>query len=141
MGVKVTSTGKLPTSLWDAQATREAAEVLLDAVDARVFVRGLDASDRPLKPYSPATRAIHAAEGQSNRVDLQQTGALRAAVARSLVRVTAEAAIIEIPADQQQKAEALQQTRPFWGVAPSDELALAKALPAIFERAVARGSK
>lgn len=141
MPVKVTSTGRLPARLWDAQASREAAEVLVESMEDRAFVRGLDYRDRPLKPYTPATRRALAESGQSARVDLQQTGALRASFARAIVRVTDQGAVIELPSDQMAKAEALQETRPFWGVAPSDTEALNRAVPGIFARAVERAAK
>jgi len=141
MPVQVTTTGRLAARVWDAQATVEAADVLRDAIDDRAFVRGLDASDRPLKPYSPATRRALAAAGQSARVDLQSTGALRASLRRAVVRFDEQGAVIEVPADQAEKAAAVQETRPWWGISPSDVEALNGALPAIFARAVERGGQ
>lgn len=142
MSVQVTSSGRLPTRVWDAQASREAAIALRDAIAERVFVRGLDAADRPLKPYTPATRKALAQAGESGRVDLQQTGELRRAVeTRSIAAVTEATAVIEISADQMEKAERLSDTRPFWGVSPTDEQALAEAVPGILARAVERGER
>jgi len=141
MPVQVTTSGRLPTQVWDAQASAEAADVLRDAIDERAFVRGLDASDRPLKPYSPATRRALAAAGQATRVDLQSTGALRASLRRAVVRIDEQGAVIEVPPDQAEKAAAVQETRPWWGISPSDVATLNDAMPSIFARAVERGGK
>lgn len=141
MSVKVTRTGELPTQLWDGEASREAGAALLAAMDARIFDRGFDVHDQPFRPYSAGYATELRRAGQSTRVDLNRSGRLRLALARSVARATPEGVTLYPPAEVLEQANRLQSTREFWGVSPADEAALAGAVEGIVERAMGRGER
>lgn len=130
--------GAIPTALWDAQATRKVAGVLRGAIDARAFVRGHGIDDGPLAPYSSGYAAKLKAAGESTRVDLNRSGRLRAAVAGSLIEATSAGAVLGIRGPEAAVAGTVNAARPFWGVSPSDRLALGEAVRAQVLRVMRR---
>lgn len=124
-------------NLLDPQALQAIGTAAVQAIHERAFVRGLDASDRSLLPYSPAYQAQLKAAGESTRVDLRRTGRLEAAVLGSL-QVTPDGAVLRIQGDEARVAAEVQQRRPFWGVSPTDRGAIGDALRASIVAAMDR---
>jgi len=138
MGVQVTSAGRLPLRLWDADASLALARETRDAVDERTFDLGQDVGDAPFRPYSAGYVADLAAAGESVRVDLNRTGALRAAVRNSIVAASAQRIVLGIVGDEGAVARQVSVDRPFFALSPNDVRRLQHIVPLLVRASMAR---
>lgn len=120
MGVTVRTRGRVPTQVWDAAASADLAAAAVAAIDARAFVRGRDVADQPFAPYSADYQEQLREAGESTRVDLTRSGALRRGVARSVSHVSTGRVVLSLPADVRERAERVQGRRAFWGLSRVD---------------------
>lgn len=124
MGVQVTTTGRLPSRLWDEQASAAVARAALAAIDRRTFEAGLDVNDEPFAEYSAGYAAQLARAGESTRVDLNRSGKLRSAVASSLLQADDSGAVLGIRGPERDIAAQVSAARPFFAISPRDRMSL-----------------
>jgi len=127
MGLKTSTTGTMPTVPWDEQADRELADVAAAAICRRAFDLGLDLNDKPFPPREDGTPST-----------LGGSGPLREGIRQSVVVVAPGAVKIRVSGKLATIVDGLSKRRPFLGLSPRDQAAIAAAVPAIMQRAMAR---
>lgn len=124
--------------VWDAEASRATGAAALGLIDRRAFMRGVGVDDAPLAPYSSGYAAQLRANGESTRVDLNRSGRLRAAVADALLEATEAGAVLGIRGPESTIAGIVNAARPFWGISPTDRIAIGEATRAAIVAAMDR---
>ena len=136
MGVTVHTRGRLPTRVWDIDASRQLGDLVRRIVGERTFGRGRGDADQLHRPYSETYATEEAGQ---DTPDLQRTGLMRwslvvkeAALYRIVVGIIGEAA---------EYAGRVHALRPWLGLSADDLKRLAAAVPDMVRAALIRGAR
>lgn len=124
--------GALPVAVWDREASEDAGEVARSIIEERAFEDGLTIDGGQMRPYSEE----YALATGKTRVDLQATGAMRAAL-----RSHATLGKVRVNAGRLRQVVFQNRIRPWLGVGSDDIRRLHQALTQAAERAINRSRR
>lgn len=137
MGLTIRRSGGLPSAVWDEVAMRQTGLTAGAFVQARTFDQGRGLDDQAHAPYSPAYAAFREEEGlQVSPPNLTRTGRMRRSF--RLLSASARKATLGLAGAPAVYGHFVHKRRPWIGLSETDRQKLAKALPGIVRKAIAR---